>query len=337
MTASDVELHAATASDVELHAAAGSEPLWPDWRLVLRIGAPLAYLTAASIYLARTGFSLSRDHLLILVAGLLLAASITNPRHWLRSIVFEWLPFAAILFAYDALRGIADGLVMPAQALPQLRADEWLFGGSAPTVWLQAHLWGGAGHLGWWDYASWGVYVTHFLAPLTLAAALWIFAHHRFRRYVVMVCALALAGFATYALFPAVPPWMAAQQHLLGHVDRIVPIAWGHIHVFSFDTLFQQGAVYANDVAAMPSLHAAYSLLVVLVLWGLTRRRWLRAVLALYPPAMGFALVYSGEHYVVDVLAGWVYAGAVFALVTHVAERRARRAQAVAESPPALR
>lgn len=326
-----------TASDVELTPAPAHESLWPDWGRVLRIAAPLAYLTAAGIYFERTGFSLSRDHLLIVLAGLLLAASIGNPRRWARGMVLEWAPFAVILFAYDALRGIADGLLIPAQALPQLRADELLFGGTAPSVWLQSHVYEGAGQLGWWDYASWAVYTSHFLATLGLAAALWIFAHDRFRRYIAMVSALAFAGFATYALFPAVPPWLAAQEGLLDHVQRIVPQAWGHIHVFSFDTLFESGKVYANDVAAIPSLHAAYSLLIVLVLWQPARRRWLRGLLALYPAAMAFALVYTGEHYFVDVLAGWIYAVAVFVLVTRFADRRARHREAALAPPSTLR
>ena len=41
----------------------------------------------------------------------------------------------------------------------------------------------------------------------------------------------------------------------------------------------------------------------------------LRVLIAVYPVAMGLTLVYGGEHYVVDVLLGWVYVGLVL-LVT---------------------
>ena len=78
----------------------------------------------------------------------------------------------------------------------------------------------------------------------------------------------------------------------------------------------------------MPSLHAAYALLVTLYLWRLVPR-WARPLLALYPPAMVFALVYSGEHYVVDCLAGWVYASASFVAVNLWFERRSRRVLAL--------
>jgi hypothetical protein len=296
----------------------------------LRWGAPIAYVVALGVHIAVSGLSIARDELFVWAGLGLLAGSITRPRKFVLGIVLEWLPFAAILFAYDLVRGYADNLLFPARLHIQLRADELLFGGTAPTVWLQRHLWGGPGHVRWYDYASWGVYMTHFLATLVVAAALWLFAHERFRRYVAMVAALAVVGFATYVLYPAVPPWMAASQGHLAPVDRIIGFAWPHIRIFSFDTLFQTGNEYANDVAAVPSLHAAYSLLVCLYLWGMARRAWMRALLVAYPLAMAFALVYTAEHFFADILIGWLYAIAVFMAVNEVADSwGARRRQPV--------
>ena len=60
-------------------------------------------------------------------------------------------------------------------------------------------------------------------------------------------------------------------------------------------------------------------MLAALVLGTLLRRRALRIALLLYPVAMGFALVYTGEHYTVDVVLGWLYAVSVFRLVPRVA------------------
>jgi membrane-associated phospholipid phosphatase len=55
-----------------------------------------------------------------------------------------------------------------------------------------------------------------------------------------------------------------------------------------------------------------------------------RPLLALYPPAMVFALVYTGEHYVVDCLAGWVYAVATFFAVNWFFAWRERRVVTIA-------
>jgi membrane-associated phospholipid phosphatase len=56
----------------------------------------------------------------------------------------------------------------------------------------------------------------------------------------------------------------------------------------------------------VPSLHAAFSLLIAITLWP-RNHKWLRPIVALYPLAMAFSLVYAGEHYFSDILLGWVY------------------------------
>ena len=122
---------------------------------------------------------------------------------------------------------------------------------------------------------------------------------------------LAVAGLATYIAFPAAPPWMAEQMGLLEHVQRTTSEGW---NVLGGGTagLFSEGQASVNLVAAVPSLHSAFSALVAMFLWGRVRRR-LRPLLALYPLAMGLTLIATGEHYFFDVLLGWVYAGAVMA------------------------
>jgi membrane-associated phospholipid phosphatase len=147
-----------------------------------------------------------------------------------------------------------------------------------------------------------------------------------------MVCVLSLAGFATYVLFPAVPPWLAARHGSIGSANRTIAIVWHHVPIAHFGSLFEKGQTYANNVAAMPSLHAAFSLLIVMYIWRLVPRWW-RPLLALYPPAMAFSLVYTGEHYVVDCVAGWAYAVATFVAVNLAFEYHARR---VTSLEPAL-
>ena len=273
---------------------------------LLRYGAPVIYLAVLSFVLYRDGIPAARERLLMWIVLGLLAFSITNVRGWARGVVLEWLPFALILWAYDLLRGQADGLLFETHVRPQLEADRVLGLGTAPTVWLQEHLWHGALDLRWWDYGAWAVYVSYFLVTYLLAGWLWFFARDRFRRYVAAVSLLALMGFATYALFPAAPPWLASSLGELEPTTRTIGIVASELPWLDFSTLFERGAEYANPVAAVPSLHAAYTLLVVLTLWPLVPR-WVRPVLALYPPAMAFALVYTAEHYLVDVLLGWAY------------------------------
>jgi membrane-associated phospholipid phosphatase len=74
----------------------------------------------------------------------------------------------------------------------------------------------------------------------------------------------------------------------------------------------------------MPSLHLAFAVLVALTIAARFRSRW-RWLLALYPAAMGFTLVYTGEHYVLDLIVGAAYAFAAHLLLTTWDRRRALR------------
>lgn len=292
------------------------------WRLSASLAwiGPVAYFIALGLAVAFRGLPTSRDALVFWILLGLFAACLTDLRRWGRGVLVDWLPFAFVLFAYDLLRGYADRLFEP-HIWPQLRADEVLFG-VVPTVWLQEHLWDPQ-RIDWIDYFAWLVYLTHFFATLVIAAGLWLFASHLFRRYMSMVIVLAIAGLATYAFFPAVPPWMASRDGDLAPTERAVGVIADAVPVDYFGALWASGTQYANDVAAMPSLHAAYAMLIAIFFWRLVDWRW-RPLLALYPLAMAFALVYTSEHYFSDVLAGWLYAAVAYVAVEAVARRRAR-------------
>ena len=65
--------------------------------------------------------------------------------------------------------------------------------------------------------------------------------------------------------------------------------------------------------------------------------RWWRIVLGAYTLAMGFTLVYGGEHYVVDILVGWLYAGVAYGAVCVAwpAWRERLRASEITDAVPA--
>ena len=290
----------------------------------LRWVAPVVYTAALSASMWRDGVPVGRERLLLWIVLGLLALSTANLGGWFRGVLFEWLPLALVLAVYDVLRGHADGLLFSAWYRPQLEADEFLGGGIAPTVRLQESLWDAA-HIHWYDYAAWSVYVSYFVATYLVAALLWFFARDRFRRYVGCVALLAGMAYVTFALFPAAPPWLASREGELEYTTRLIGPISAHIPFLSlsFEGLFERGWEYANPVAAVPSLHAAYTLLIALFLWRSTR--WGRPLLALYPIAMAFALVYTAEHYVVDILLGWAYTLIAIVIVGRVADALERR------------
>ena len=297
----------APAPAVAAAGASGGPRPRPRAMRVLVIAAPAAYVVALALVIVSWGLPLARDQLFLWLGLGLAAFSVTAWRGWGR-MVLEWLPFFGLLVAYDYLRGAVSVAPSQAHVLPQIDVDKALGGGVVPTVWLQRHLWH-PDYLHWYDYGAWGVYMTHFFAVWITAALVWRFARHRFRRYAVLTVLLTLAAFLTYWAYPAQPPWMVAS---LAPVDRIVPEVWGHLGVHTVESVYGNGGL-VNTVAAMPSLHAAYPVMLLLFFWG---AGWpVRVGLGLYALAMGFALVYGGEHFVTDILVGWAMAGAAFALV----------------------
>lgn len=278
------------------------------------------------------GFPTGRDVITAWVLLLLLAACGGEWPIWRRSVVHDWLPLIAVLFVYDLLRGAADEVGsrltdLPAlirdeagtrtdfaHVLPQLRADEILFGwwtgGVVPTVWLQERLYV-AGDVQWYDIAIVPVYMSHFLVPMGLAIALWVSRYELFRRYVWTLVALTAMTLATYALFPAAPPWMAGLNGYLPDVARVTSETLQATGIGTIRSAVARGEAYANAVAAIPSLHSGVPAMVLMFTWPLVRVRT-RVLLVVYIVAMTFTLTYGGEHYVVDAFVGWAYAaGAV--------------------------
>ncbi|GAA0800775.1 phosphatase PAP2 family protein [Spirilliplanes yamanashiensis] len=240
---------------------------------------------------------------------------------WRRHLAFlrDWAPVVVMLLIYNISRGVADGLSEP-HVTELIEADEvlfgWFTGGVVPTAWLQEHLYQ-PGVVQWWEIVVSVVYFSHFLAVPAAAVVLWVRSRPQWARYMRRWMVLTLAGLITYFLYPAAPPWWArVEGYLAQPVERISTNGWDAIGLHSAgNTLNALQVSASNPVAAMPSLHTAYALLVIVFFLPAVRRRWWPLLLA-YPLAMTFTLVYSGEHYIIDVLVGWAYVGAVFALVS---------------------
>ena len=245
-----------------------------------------------------------------------------------------WLP-VALLVVYMYSRGLADDLGFDVHVGEPIRFDRWLFGGTLPTEYLQAHLCGVPCRRSlpprWYDVGLTTVYYSHFFATLSLAAWLWLrdrTAWVGYMRRYMSLCVLALIGYISY---PMAPPWMAAREGRISpDVARITGRGWFDLGHSGGATGQQKLSAVGNQVAAMPSLHTALALFVALFAISRlsSRRRWL---LLLYPAAMSFLLVYYAEHYVLDVLAGYAIVGIV---MTGWAwwERRAARAAPVAQT-----
>jgi PAP2 superfamily len=181
-----------------------------------------------------------------------------------------------------------------------IRVDRVIGGGELPNVRLQKAL-AGLGRRNAVDRILSWVHWAWFFEPH--GALAWILARHpeHFARSARQMSAVFDLGCAVYMAAPTAPPWWASEEgHTDAEVRRIMVEVgeeeWGKAWPVLYDTLG------GNPWAAMPSLHFATSLMAALLLAETGTVEG--AAGWTYVAALGFALVYLGEHYVIDLLAG---------------------------------
>ena len=180
-----------------------------------------------------------------------------------------------------------------------IRPDRFLGGGELPNVRLQRGL-AGLGRRNAIDrFLSW-VHWTWFFEPH--GALTWILARHpeHFARSARQMSAVFDLGCAIYMAVPTAPPWWASEEGYTDAKVRRIMVEvgeeeWGKAWPALYDTLG------GNPWAAMPSLHFATSLMAALLLAEAGPAEG--ALGWTYAGVLGLALVYLGEHYVVDLLA----------------------------------
>jgi membrane-associated phospholipid phosphatase len=107
-------------------------------------------------------------------------------------------------------------------------------------------------------------------------------------------------GLVASIAVPTAPPWLAGETGHTVAVTRVMQELLARVSGSAYES--GATAVGVNDVAAMPSLHTGITMLLALAAWRFDRRLGLLGFV--YTASMGFTLVYFGEHYVMDVLAG---------------------------------
>jgi membrane-associated phospholipid phosphatase len=236
-----------------------------------------------------------------LIAGLFLIAAVARQ---LDRFVQDWCVFLAGVALFDSLRA-AVSVAIGALELPYrmgyvIRLERALFAGETLPTRAQAALIRpdaarALAHL------LVAVHASHFVVFLLFGLGLWLARREAFSRF---AAAMLLVG---YLAVPTIPPWMAGSLGAIPPIHRVADQVYGQAIPGlrrAFDT---------NPIAAMPSLHAGFAAICTLVAfhelgpWGLA----LPAYLAL----ASLAAVALGEHYFLDLLAGWLLAAGTYWLL----------------------
>lgn len=290
----------------------------------------LGYVVLVVVLMFERGVGLTPD--VLAVAFGLSAIVLGRGRLFLR----DWIPFVALLLAYELMRGVADDTGIAVHIEDMILAERALAFGTIPTQVLQDALRPAAGL----DLVAMGstvVYMLHFALPLVTGYLLWVWRRTQYYDYVASLILLSMVGFITYLLIPAAPPWYAAREGMLAGPDGTPLIAYLKPDAFErlaealgfdgrFAYSFAFGGVNPNLVAAFPSLHVAYPMLSFLAL----RRAfgpvgWLAFA---YTLVVSFSVVYTGDHWIIDLIAGAAYAYVAHYAIVHTPASLRRRLEA---------
>jgi hypothetical protein len=165
-----------------------------------------------------------------------------------------------------------------------------------------------------------GLYFLHFPLPLAIGFLLWIRQRRVYYDFVAALIVLSMAAFVTYLVLPVAPPWWADQYGYVTGVMHLSPVGFdglknlfgfGNNYFFSYSSIY---SVNPNEVAAFPSLHAGYPFLAFLF----ARRAFGKAgwLMLAYTVCVWFAIIYLGEHWVVDIIGGVTYASLSYVAIT---------------------
>lgn len=285
----------------------------------LLVAAVLVYSVLVVALMVAAGVAITPD---VMAVALSLAAVLAGRgRLFLR----DWLPFVVLLLAYEMMRGFADDAGMPLHAGDLAAADRIIGLGALPTQVLQDALRPASG-VDPVALLATLVYMLHFALPIVTGFALWLWRRPHYYDFVAALIVLSMAGFTTYLLLPAAPPWYVANMGLLNGPDgapvisylkpgafETIASALGFDGHYAYSLAF--GSVNPNLVAAFPSLHCAYPFLSFLVLRrAFGRIGWLALG---YTALVMFSVVYTGDHWLLDGLAGIAYAYVAYYAVVH--------------------
>jgi len=273
------------------------------------------YAIIVAVLMFAGGLRITPD--VFVVALALVAVLLGRTKLFLR----DWIPFVVIFLAYELMRGIADDAGFPVHIADVRDVELWLFGGVLPTAWLQDRMAPPDG-VGVMAIVATVLYMLHFALPVATGFLLWIRRRALYHEYLAAFVLLSFAGFVTYLLLPVAPPWLAAAwgyldgaggepivRYLKPDAFAVIAEFLGYPNGHELSSYVFYG-VNPNGVAAFPSLHAGYPFLSFLVLRNAFGRiGWLALA---YAVAVWWAIVFTGDHYVVDVLAGIVYATAAY-------------------------
>jgi membrane-associated phospholipid phosphatase len=228
------------------------------------------------------------------------------PRTRGRDVAIYGLQMWAYIAHYEMPNDRPEELLGRLRVRYPIRIDRALGLGQMPTVQLQRAL-GRPGRVLPHDVFLSGIHWSWFFVPHGSIAYILLRHRPQFERSAAQMAAVFDIGLLGYWLVPTAPPWWAGREGEMPPVRRIMTETGEHVWGDLWKPLYD--SLGTNPFAAMPSLHFATSVMAAHVLGDTGRKAG--ALGWAYAGTLGFALVYLGEHYIADLIAGLALAEGV--------------------------
>jgi membrane-associated phospholipid phosphatase len=203
-----------------------------------------------------------------------------------------WVPFIVIMASYEALAGAFGSVINAKSVLSLFDIDKAIWGFNL-TGWVQATF----ASTDLTDVAT-VLYSLHLPLVAVAAVLVWHLRRAVFGKYVTAMVLTSYAALFTFILIPTAPPWYDGVAKNL--IQSFGPSGALSL-VGSLTSLIE-----SDKFAAFPSLHGAYAIIFTYFMFKVDKRIGIVSL----PLTVGilFSTVYLGQHYVLDLIGGALYA-----------------------------
>jgi membrane-associated phospholipid phosphatase len=284
----------------------------------IRAAACTALVAGVAAPLIRRRLGLRPPVVMGLSASAPVALCVLVPRSRTRDVAVVCLQMWAYLAAYQMPNDDPEALERRVHVSYPVRIDRAIGLGATPTMRLQ-RAFGKPGSFARWEKALVWSHWVWFAFPHGTTLYLLLRHRERFPSGAARLYGVFDLGLVGYWALPTAPPWYAAREGLMddGRTPELrrMMVEYGeHFWKSGWKPLY--GVLGGNPLAAMPSLHFATSVMAAHLLSETGRAA---GVLGwTYAGTLGVALVYLGEHYVVDLAAGLGLAEGIRRAAPHV-------------------
>jgi membrane-associated phospholipid phosphatase len=280
----------------------------PALRLAVRAGATGALAAAFAVPLLRRRLRLPAPVTVAACAGGPLALAVLYPRSKKRDVALYAMQMWAFIMVHEIPFDDPERLRARLRSRYPVAVDRVIGAGKLPNGRLQRGLAPLAGVGAINRFLTWAHWIW-FFEPYVALALILARDNERFPRAARQMAAVFDIGCAVYFAVPTAPPWWAAENGVTDgeEVRRIMVEVGEETWRGAWPRMYE--TLGGNPWAAMPSLHFATSVAAALSLSEAGRVEG--ALGWSYAGTLGFALVYLGEHYVTDLIAGAVLVAVV--------------------------